>query len=215
MKPHEANASGLLGFPHSSYSAAPDWYRECYSSPPRTARWSLHSFLMDISHECVERICPGWQSSCISCERRGVIPDLDRAASLRGVWVFPGVGGAASLPQISPKGDVCESISQVVIKHPATFSVHESLVMKVVTLLRFRLLRSLRSSCLSFEEFTSSRPVLAVFSFFLFALCVLERTAKAQVEVVPGISTVTGNGTSGYSGDGARRPAPSCTSPLG
>jgi hypothetical protein len=43
--------------------------------------------------------------------------------------------------------------------------------------------------------------VLAVF-FLLLALCGFERTAEAQIQVVPDINTVAGNGTQGYSGDG-------------
>jgi sugar lactone lactonase YvrE len=37
---------------------------------------------------------------------------------------------------------------------------------------------------------------------FLLALCGLERTAEAQIQLVPDISTVVGSGTQGYSGDG-------------
>src|ERR1700677_709369 len=46
-----------------------------------------------------------------------------------------------------------------------------------------------------------SRLVVTVF-FLLFVLCALERTSEAQIQVVPDISTIAGNGTQGYSGDG-------------
>ena len=46
-----------------------------------------------------------------------------------------------------------------------------------------------------------SRLVVTVF-FLLFVLCELERTSEAQIQVVPDISTIAGNGTQGYSGDG-------------
>ena len=57
------------------------------------------------------------------------------------------------------------------------------------------------SSCLLVEKSLPRRLVLTVF-FFLLVFCALERTSDAQIQLVPDISTVAGNGTLGYSGDG-------------
>jgi sugar lactone lactonase YvrE len=46
----------------------------------------------------------------------------------------------------------------------------------------------------------SSRLVLAI--FFVLAICGLERSSEAQIEVAPSINTLAGNGTQGYGGDG-------------
>ena len=68
--------------------------------------------------------------------------------------------------------------------------------------MRFRVTHSLRcSSCFSREEFVPSCVVPAIF-LFLLVLCGLGRTAEAQIQHVPSIITVAGNGTPGYSGDG-------------